>query len=66
MTAIDRARYGLWMWGPGEGESGGGGGTHPGFRYPLQNGPRELWLSMRSWLGKGGLSLTQVLLEGGL
>ena len=44
----------------------GGGGTHPGFGYPLQNGPRELWLSTRSRLEKGGLSLTQVLSAGGL
>ena len=43
---------------------GGGGGTHPGFWYPLQNRPRELWLSTRSKLEKGGLSLTQVLSEG--
>ena len=30
----------------------GGGGTHPGFGYPLQNGPRELWLSTQSKLEK--------------
>ena len=41
------------------------GGTHPGFGYPLQNGPRELWLSTQSRLEKGGLSLTQVLWEAG-
>ena len=34
----------------------GGGGTHPGFGYPLQNRPRELWLSMRSRLEKSRLS----------
>ena len=42
----------------------GGGGTHPGFGYPLQNGPQELWLSTQSRLEKE-LSLTQVLSEGG-
>ena len=47
-------------------EKGGGGGTHPGFGYPLQNGPQELWLSMQSMLEKGGLSLTLVLSEWGL
>ena len=31
-----------------------GGGTHPDFRYPLQNRPRELWLSTWSMLEKGG------------
>ena len=45
---------------------GGGGGTHPGFGYPLQNGPRELGLSMWSRIEKGGLSLTQKLSEGRL
>ena len=32
-----------------------GGGTPPGFGYPLQKGPRELWLSTRSRLEKGGV-----------
>ena len=45
---------------------GWGGGTHPGFGYPLQNGQRELWLSVLSSLEKEGLSLTQVLSEEGL
>ena len=45
---------------PGTPGDGGGGGTHPGFGYPLENGPRKLWLSTWSRLGKGELSLTQV------
>ena len=50
----------------GDGRRGGGGAlTLPGFGYPLQNGPQELWLSTRARLEKGGLSLTQVLSEGG-
>ena len=44
----------------------GGGVTHPVFEYPIQNGSRELLLSIRSRLEKGGLSLTQELTEGGL
>ena len=39
----------------------GGGGIHPVFWYLPQNRPQELWLSTRSRLEKGGLSLTQVL-----
>ena len=37
----------------------GGGGTHPGFGYPLKNGPQELWLSMRSRLEKKGGGLLE-------
>ena len=43
----------LWV----EGRSVGydrGGGTDPNFGYPLENGPRELLLSLE----KGGMSLT--------
>ena len=47
----------------GGGGGGGGGGTHPGFGYPLQNGPRELWLSMWSRLEKGGRSDSRTLHE---
>ena len=48
---------------------GGGGGTHTGFGYPLQNSPRELWLSTRSRPEKGGAvtdpsTLRRGLLEG--
>ena len=38
----------------------GGGGDSSWFLVPLQNGPQELWLSMRSKPEKEGLSLTQV------
>ena len=55
-----RGRPGARGWG------GGGGGTHPGFGYPLQNGPRELWLSTWSKLEKkGGGGGTLSTLKGG-